>query len=126
MPDDAFDLLGIVTEFLQRGLDGLIHNFEHAAAREQLVFYQRDVRFDSGRVAIHQETDRARRGEHGDLRIAVAAALSQTFAASSFKCPNSFASEMSRTAQRCRSITSNIEATLSFATGFGTPLARAS
>src|SRR6266481_522324 len=53
------------------------------------------------------------------------AALSQTFAASSFKCANSLASEISRTAQRCSSITSSIDATLSLAAGFATPLARA-
>src|SRR5213596_2554440 len=77
MRDDAFDLLGVVTEFLQRRLDGLIDNFEHAAARKQLVFYQRDVRFNPGRVAVYQETDRARRGEHGDLRVAITVTLSE-------------------------------------------------
>ena len=77
MCDNALDLLGIVTEFLQRGLNCLIDNFQHAATCEQLIFYQRDIRFDAGRVAIHQETDRARRREHRDLRIAITVTLSE-------------------------------------------------
>jgi hypothetical protein len=89
--DDALDLLGIVTELFQRRLHRLVNDLQHAAAGEQLVFHQRDVGLDPGGVAIHQEADRAGRREHGDLRVAItvrlptSAALSQTFAASSFK-----------------------------------------
>ena len=91
MRDDALDLLGVVTEFFQRGFDRLVDDLEHAAAGEQFVFHQRDVRLDAGRVAIHQETDRAGRREHGDLRVAITVSLaelgraSQTLAASSFR-----------------------------------------
>ena len=72
MCDDPLDLVRIVTEFLERGFDGLVDNLEHSAAREQLVFHERDVRFNSGRIAIHQKTNRARRRKHCDLRVAIA------------------------------------------------------
>src|SRR6184192_1035109 len=132
MRDDALDLIGGVTEFFQRGLDRLIDNLQHAAAGEQLVFHQRNVRLDTRRVAIHQETDGARGAStvtcalRYPWRFPTSAASSQVLAASSFKCANSFESGIWCTAQRCSSITSNIGATLSFATGFATPLARES
>ena len=75
MCDDPFDFFGIVTQFLQGGFHRLIDNFEHSAACEQLVFYERDVRLNPGRIAIHQETDCARRGKNGDLRVTIAVAL---------------------------------------------------
>ena len=75
MGNNAFDPLRIITEFLQRRLDRLIDNLEHAATGQQLVFYQCNVGFDSGCVAIHQETDRARRREHRYLCVAIAMAL---------------------------------------------------
>ena len=75
--DDAVDLIRVVAEFLERWLDGLIDNFQHAAAREQFVFHQRDVRFDAGRVAVHQKTDCAGRCEHRHLRVAIAVALAK-------------------------------------------------
>ena len=65
--DDALDLFGIVTEFFQRRFYRLIDDLQHPAAGEQLVFYERDIRFDSGRVAIHQKADRASRSQHRDL-----------------------------------------------------------
>jgi hypothetical protein len=74
---DALDLLGVVTQFLQCGFDRLIDDFEHSAAGKQLVFNERDVRFDPRGVAIHQETDGARRREHGDLRVTKTVALSE-------------------------------------------------
>ena len=77
MRDDSFDLIGIVTEFLQSGFHRLVDNFEHSAARQQLVFYQGNVRFDSSRVAIHQETDRAGRCEHSDLCVPITITLSK-------------------------------------------------
>jgi hypothetical protein len=43
-----------------------------------------------------------------------------------FQIAELFVVGISRTAQRCCSITSSIGEMLSFATGFGTPLARAS
>src|SRR5260370_6105049 len=76
MRDDALDLIGGVSEFLQRGLEGLIDNLQHAAAGEQLIFYERNVRFDPGGIAIHQEADRARWREHGYLCVAITVAVS--------------------------------------------------
>ena len=55
----------------------MVNDFQHAAAREQFVFHQRDIRFDAGRVAIHQETDRAGRRQHSDLRVAITVTLSK-------------------------------------------------
>src|SRR5207244_13371544 len=73
---DALDLIGSVTEFLQRGLDRLIDDFEHAAAGQQFVFYERNVRFDPGIVAIHQAAECARWREHGYLCVAITVAFS--------------------------------------------------
>ena len=75
--DDAFDFFGIIAEFFQRGFDRLVDNFQHSAACEQLVFHQRYVWFDSSRVTIHQETDRAGRRKHGHLRVPITAAFSK-------------------------------------------------
>ena len=90
--DDALDLFEAVAELVQRRTDRLVDDLEHAAAGQQLVFHQRDVGLDAGRVAIHQETDRAGRREDGDLRVAITvflgparSARSQTFLASSFR-----------------------------------------
>ena len=63
---------GVVAEFLQRAGNGLVDDLEHAAAGEELVLHQRDVGLDAGRVAIHEEADRAGGREDGDLRVAVA------------------------------------------------------
>ena len=77
MRDDSIDLFRIVTEFFQRRFDRLIHNFQHAAAGKQFVFHERDVGFDSGCIAIHQETNCPGWREHGDLRVAITVALTQ-------------------------------------------------
>src|SRR5438477_2950621 len=50
----------------------LVDYFQHAAASEQFIFYQRDIGLDSGRVAVHQETDCAGGCQHRYLRIAIA------------------------------------------------------
>ena len=50
---------------------GAVHDLQHAAAGQEFVFDQRDVGLDAGSVAIHEERDRASRGEHGDLCIAI-------------------------------------------------------
>ena len=70
--DHVLDFLGSVAEAAQRGLHGLVHDLQHAAACEQLVFHERDVGLDARRVAVHEESDRAGRREDGDLRVAVA------------------------------------------------------
>ena len=89
--DDAFDFLRAIAEPAQRIGHAAIDDFQHAAAGEELVFDQRDVGFDAGRIAIHQERNGAGRCEDGDLRVAVAvlaapaSAPSQVLRASSFK-----------------------------------------
>ena len=70
--DDALDLIVCVAEGLERGFDGLVDDFESAAACEQFVFHERDIGLDAGGVAIHEEADGAGGCEHGDLCVAVA------------------------------------------------------
>ena len=65
----------VVTEPAQRVGHAAVDDLQHAAAGEQFVFHQRDVGFDAGGVAVHQEGDGAGRREHGDLRVAVAVLL---------------------------------------------------
>ena len=68
---DALNLIGTVTELLQRRLDRLVDDFEHTSAGQQLVFHQGNIGFDSRRIAVHQKTDRACRGKYSDLRVAI-------------------------------------------------------
>ena len=75
--DDPIDLLRIVIEFFQGRFDGLVDNFQHPAAGEQFVFHQRNVRFDPGRVAIHQKTDRPRRRQYRHLSVAITVTFTQ-------------------------------------------------
>ena len=70
--DDVLDFRLAVTEPAQRIRHAAIDDLQHAAAGEQFVFHERDVGFDAGRVAIHQERNGAGRREHGDLRVAIA------------------------------------------------------
>src|SRR6266511_4460375 len=72
MGDDAFDFLSAIAQAFEGLGHGAVHNFQHAAAGEQLVFHQSNVRLDARGVAVHQERNRARGGEHGDLRVAIA------------------------------------------------------
>src|SRR5690242_9074437 len=76
MRHNALDLVGSVTEFLEGWLDRLVNDFEHAAAGQQLVFYEGYVRFDARRVAIHQKANRAGRREYSYLCVAVTMAFS--------------------------------------------------
>ena len=69
---DRVDLRLIVTQRLQPQGNRLVDDLEHAATGQLLVFDQRDVRLDPGRVAIHQEADRAGRSQHRGLGIAEA------------------------------------------------------
>src|SRR3954469_19052932 len=71
MRHNALDLIGSVTEFLEGGLDRLVNDFQHAAAGQQLVFDEGNVRFDSRRVAIHQKANRSRGREYSYLRVAI-------------------------------------------------------
>ena len=55
----------------------LVDDLEVAAAGELLELHEREVGLDAGRVAVHQEADRAGRREHGRLRVAVAVLLAE-------------------------------------------------
>ena len=48
-----------------------------AAADQLLDLHEREVGLDAGRVAVHQERDRARGSEHRRLRVAVAVQLAE-------------------------------------------------
>ena len=62
--DDLLDLLVAVAERLQRERHGAVDDRHLTAADQLLELDQREVRLDAGRVAVHQERDRARRREH--------------------------------------------------------------
>ena len=73
--DDRLDLRLVVAERAQRHRDRLVDDRHLAAADELLELHEREVGLDAGRVAVHQERDRARRREHRRLRVAVAVLL---------------------------------------------------
>src|SRR6202000_1437750 len=73
--DDLLDVRLAVTERLARLRDRLVDDRHLAAADQLLVLDQREVRLDPGRVAVHQERDRAGRRPHRRLRVAGAVAL---------------------------------------------------
>ena len=70
--EDRLDGRLVVADRPQGQRHGLVHNLEHPAAGQLLVLHQRDVGLDAGGVAVHQEGDRAGRGEHGGLGVAEA------------------------------------------------------
>ena len=73
--DDGVGLIVIVSQLEQRRGHGVVHDLDHAAADQLLVFHQRQVGLDAGGVAIHEESDGAGGSENGDLGIAVAELL---------------------------------------------------
>ena len=75
--DDGLHVLAVVPQPFERAGDGGVHDLEQAASDQPFVFDQGDVRLDAGRVAVHHESDRAGRRQHGRLRVAVAAALAE-------------------------------------------------
>ena len=70
--EDGSPLVGGVPEVAQGGLDALVGDLEVAAAGQLLEFHQREIRLHPGGVAIHQQPDRAGRGEQCRLSVAVA------------------------------------------------------
>ena len=70
--DDVGDLLLVIAERAQGLGHGAVDDLEIAAARELLELDQREVGLDAGRVAIHDEADRAGRRDDRDLRVAIA------------------------------------------------------
>ena len=73
--DDLRTLFGRIPQPHQSLRNSVVHDLDHAAANQFLVFHERKIRLDAGCVAIHHEADGARGGEHGDLRILVAVSL---------------------------------------------------
>ncbi len=69
---DLLDLLLGVAERRKRQRHGAVDDRHLPAADELLELDQREVGLDAGRVAVHQEGDRAGGREHGRLRVAVA------------------------------------------------------
>ena len=69
--DDRLHGLLIVAERFQGLGHGTVDNLEIATAGELLELHQRKVGLDAGRVAIHDQADRARRRNHGRLRVAI-------------------------------------------------------
>ena len=74
---DLGDLGFAVAERAQRFRHGAVDDLEVTAAGELLELHQREVRLDAGGVAIHHETDRAGRRDHGRLRVAIAVLLAE-------------------------------------------------
>ena len=70
--DDGVGLLVVVAELEQGGGDGVVDDFNHAAADQLLVLDQGEIGLDAGGVAVHHEADGSGWREHCDLAIAVA------------------------------------------------------
>jgi hypothetical protein len=90
--DDGGDFrLGVMPRRRRASATPRLTILRHAAAGEQFIFDQRDVRLDAGGVAIHEEGDGAGGGQDGDLGVAVAGfrprsrARSQVWRASSLR-----------------------------------------
>ena len=63
---------GCVSECAQCCRNGPVDDFEIAAAGKPLEFDEREIRFDTGRVAVHEEANRAGRGDGAYLSVAIA------------------------------------------------------
>ena len=75
--DDVVDLRRGVAEPGQGGRDRGVDDLEVAAAGELLELDQGEVGLDAGGVAIHDQADRAGRGDDRDLGVAVAVLLAE-------------------------------------------------
>ena len=66
---DLLDLLDVVSQSFERAGYGVVDDFQKTAPHELLVLDERDIRLDSGGVAIHHERDGTGGREHGNLRV---------------------------------------------------------
>ncbi len=66
-----------VAHVLEGWRDRLVGDLEVAAAGQLLELHQREVRLDAGRVAVHQQADRAGRREQRRLGVAVAVLVAE-------------------------------------------------
>src|ERR1700692_2669628 len=67
--NDLRSFFGRIAQLHQRCGNRVVNNLDDAAPNELLVFYEREIGLDAGRVAIHHEADGAGGSEYGDLRI---------------------------------------------------------
>src|SRR3984893_13369184 len=74
---DLRNLRWRIAEHPQRFRHRAVDDLEIAAARELLELDQRKVGLDAGGVAIHDPADRAGRGDHRTLTIAVTVLLAK-------------------------------------------------
>ena len=70
MSNNGIDLVGQITEMAQCPRHGAVDEAHRTAADQSLELDQPKIRFDSGGVAVHQETDGACGGENGGLGVA--------------------------------------------------------
>ena len=70
--DDGFDFLLVIAQGAQCVGDGPVDDLEITATGELLEFDQSEVRLDSGRIAVHDQPNGARRGDDRGLRVAEA------------------------------------------------------
>ena len=75
--EDVVGLVRRVAECADRGAQRLVGDLEVAAAGELLELHERKVGLDARRIAVHQKADRARRRDHGRLRVAEAKLLAE-------------------------------------------------
>ncbi len=68
--DDLLNLRLGISQRLQRRRQALVDDLEIAATRQLFELHQGEVRLDAGRVAVHDQADRAGRRDAGRLRIA--------------------------------------------------------
>ena len=71
--DDLLDLGLVIAQGAERLGHGLVDDLEVAAAGQLLEFYQREVGFDAGGIAVHDEADCA--GGRDDRRLGIAIAM---------------------------------------------------
>src|SRR6266550_8124862 len=84
--DDGVGLLVSVSELEESAGDGVVHDLDHPAADQLLVFDQGQIGLDAGGVAIHHEADGAGGSQDCYLRVAIAVffAVGQGFVPASF------------------------------------------
>ena len=57
--DDGIGLIMRVSQLEQCRWHSVVHDLDHAAADQLLVFHQRQVGLDAGGIAIHKKSDRS-------------------------------------------------------------------
>ena len=70
--NDRLDRFGSITKRFQRKRYCSVHYMKRTTPRQLFEFNQGNVRFDSGRIAIHHETDRSGWGQYGRLSVTIA------------------------------------------------------